>query len=176
MREEAHYARDYFDVLGSALPAEYVWEGRNRQPPRDPVNALLSLSYMMILAEVVSSCYARGVDPFVGFLHQLEYGRPSLALDVLEPLRSVFADQYVMGALQGERYTPEMFTYSEEQGCRLSGDAFRLYIGDFEAFCHEPRSTRLSLQQVTDRLLEELRCSVQSRSLLNWNRVVEEAC
>ena len=176
MRYEAVEARAYFDVLGRALPAEYEWMGRNRQPPRDPVNALLSLSYMMILAEVVSSCYAKGIDSFVGFLHQLEYGRPSLALDVLEPLRAVFADQYVVQALQAETYSLDMFTFSEENGCRLSGDGFRRYVRDFEAFCGEPKAGRLTLQQVIDRLLDELRACVPSRGKLNWVAQVEDAC
>ena len=62
----------------------FDWRGRNRRPPRDPVNALLSLGYSMLAKELTGICHAVGLDPFLGFLHQPRYGRPALALDLME--------------------------------------------------------------------------------------------
>lgn len=133
---EAQASRCYFDELGAALPAPFTWEGRNRQPPKDPVNALLSLTYMMVTGECVSACYVAGLDPFVGFLHQLDYGRPSLALDLIEPLRSVFCDHFVLRILQAEVFTAEHFVFTDDKGCRLKPGEFARYLDAYESFVH----------------------------------------
>ena len=58
----------------------FDFEGRNRRPPRDPVNALLSLAYSLLAKDLTVACYAVGFDPYVGFYHQPRFGRPALAL------------------------------------------------------------------------------------------------
>ncbi len=148
MGVEAAAARAYFEGLARALPPGFVWNGRNRRPPRDPVNALLSLSYMLLVGQAVSACHAAGLDPFIGFLHALDYGRPSLALDLIEPLRAPYADHLVIRLLQGDHFTPDDFTLSEEEGCRLNPESFRVFIDHFDAFAsgrgnEEPLRNRL---------------------------------
>ncbi|HMO50092.1 MAG TPA: CRISPR-associated endonuclease Cas1 [Kiritimatiellia bacterium] len=125
---EAQAAKYHFGGLAAALPPGFRWEGRNRQPPRDPVNALLSLSYMLVVGFAVAAAYAGGLDPFVGFLHQLEYGRPSFALDLLEPLRAAWCDHAVVKALQAEELRPEDFETTAADGCRLTTEGFKRYI------------------------------------------------
>lgn len=75
------------------------FDGRNRRPPRDPVNALLSLGYSMLCKELTGICHAVGLDPFVGVLHQPRYGRPALALDIMEEFRPLIADSLAVSAL-----------------------------------------------------------------------------
>ena len=139
---EANAARVYFDALGEALPPGFVWNGRNRQPPRDPVNALLSLTYMMMTSECVSACYPAGLDPFIGFLHQLDYGRPSLALDLLEPFRPAVCDRFVMRLLHTEVVHPEDFVLTEENGCRLKPERFKVYIENYAEYVHGEREAQ----------------------------------
>lgn len=151
--QEAAAAREYFAYFSTALPPMFEWEGRNRRPPRDPVNALLSLTYMLTLGHVIGECYARGLDPHIGFLHQLDYGRPSLALDLLEPLRSAFCDRFVLSNLQAERFEPDEFTYSSEQGCRLGKEGFRRFIERFEAFRNNGSTRSSSLRTAVRQLV-----------------------
>ncbi|MBI3987450.1 MAG: CRISPR-associated endonuclease Cas1, partial [Lentisphaerae bacterium] len=81
---EGSAAALYFERFDSMLKRredwKFDWRGRNRRPPRDPVNALLSLGYSMLAKELTGVCHAVGLDPFLGFMHQPRYGRPALAL------------------------------------------------------------------------------------------------
>jgi len=79
----AMYFEAYFSAFAPALGAN----GRNRRPPRDPVNAVLSLSYTMLYAQATAACWAAGLDPALGALHTLSHGRAALACDLMEPYR-----------------------------------------------------------------------------------------
>ena len=70
--------------------------GRNRRPPRDPVNALLSYTYGMLVKELTNAVMQAGFDPMIGFYHQVRYGKPSLALDLMEEFRPILADSVVL--------------------------------------------------------------------------------
>jgi CRISPR-associated protein Cas1 len=105
---EGNAARMYFgefagmmkpddDQRASALPFEM--DGRNRRPPRDPVNAMLSLGYSLLAKDLTVACYAVGFDPYVGFYHQPRFGRPALALDLMEPFRPLIVDSAVLTAI-----------------------------------------------------------------------------
>lgn len=84
---------------GSAAEIPFDFEGRNRRPPRDPVNALLSLAYSLLAKDLTVTCFAVGFDPYVGFYHQPRFGRPALALDLMEPFRPIIADSAVLTAI-----------------------------------------------------------------------------
>lgn len=96
---EGDAARAYFSVFDAMIRTNkraFVFGGRNRRPPRDPVNALLSFVYGMLRNECTSALEGVGLDPQVGFLHALRPGRPALALDLMEELRAPFADRFVL--------------------------------------------------------------------------------
>lgn len=88
---------------GSELAFDF--DGRNRRPPRDPVNALLSLAYSMLAKDLTVTCYAVGFDPMMGFYHQPRFGRPALALDLMEPFRALIADSAVLTAVNTRMVT-----------------------------------------------------------------------
>lgn len=102
-------ARIYFGLFAGMLKRDDEWNGepsigfdfqsRNRRPPRDPVNALLSLGYSLLAKDLTVACYAVGFDPMIGFYHQPRHGRPALALDLMEPLRPLVADSAVLSAV-----------------------------------------------------------------------------
>lgn len=100
---EGSAARRYFSeftgMLTGAGQEQFDLEGRNRRPPRDPVNALLSFCYSLLSKELLLAIRAVGLDPLLGFYHQPHFGRPSLALDLMEEFRPVIADSVVIGAL-----------------------------------------------------------------------------
>jgi CRISPR-associated protein Cas1 len=127
-------AKIYFSTFYDIVPPPFEWNGRNRQPPLDPVNALLSLTYMMTLSKIISQSYIHGFDPFIGFLHELDYGRPSFALDILELFRAGYCDRFVMDLFLQERFFPDDFLYSKNDGCRLKNEPFKLYLKYFQDF------------------------------------------
>ena len=92
-----HFAKLFGSASGIATGFDF--EGRNRRPPRDPINALLSFAYSMLSREWTTVCRAVGFDPYLGFFHAPRYGRPSLALDLMEAFRPLCADSVVVRAV-----------------------------------------------------------------------------
>jgi len=96
---EGEAALAYFSVLGHLILQDketFRFEGRNRRPPRDPVNALLSFQYALLFNDCVAAAEGVGLDPQVGYLHAIRPGRAALALDLMEEFRSVVADRLVL--------------------------------------------------------------------------------
>lgn len=93
----------------SPTPLTFDFEGRNRRPPRDPVNALLSLAYSVLAKDLTVICQAVGFDPYLGFFHRPRFGRPALALDLMEPFRPLIADSAVLTAINTRMVTPTHF-------------------------------------------------------------------
>lgn len=116
---EGNAARVYFGQFSGMLKAEegeagmaFDFTGRNRRPPRDPVNALLSLGYSLLAKDLMVVCHAVGFDPMLGFYHQPRFGRPALALDLMEPFRPLIADSAVLTAVNSRMVTPGHFVQS----------------------------------------------------------------
>jgi CRISPR-associated protein Cas1 len=89
----------YFSAFGSLLQEPWQFDGRNRRPPRDPVNALLSLGYTILAHQAVSLITLVGLDPYIGYLHSPGFGKPALALDVIEEFRPLVVDSVVVTLL-----------------------------------------------------------------------------
>ena len=98
---EGNGSREYFNVLPLLLKKEdeFFFEGRNRRPPRDPVNAMLSYGYSLLNKEIVNELMRVGLDPYLGFFHSNVYGRPALALDLMEEFRAIIVDSAVLMAI-----------------------------------------------------------------------------
>lgn len=116
---EGQLAHSWFALLARVLPDCWKFAGRNRQPPRDPVNGLLSLSYTILLSEVRQGVLINGFDPSLGFLHQDCAGRESLALDILEMFRAG-ADAFVLRWIKDTKLSSDNFYYRKTEGCRMS--------------------------------------------------------
>jgi CRISPR-associated protein Cas1 len=101
----------YFRCFGGFLKERFGFdfEKRTRRPPGDPVNALLSLAYTLVLGDLVSACHVVGLDPYVGYLHTPRYGRASLALDLLEEFRPIVADSLVVSFINNGSVAPADF-------------------------------------------------------------------
>lgn len=105
-------ARIYFDGFPSLLKRhgdEFRFEGRNRRPPTDPVNAMLSFAYALLVRDTTVGCLAAGLDPQVGLLHRPRHGRPSLALDLAEEFRPLVGDSTVVTAINNGEVRPRDF-------------------------------------------------------------------
>jgi len=116
---EGNGARIYFADFAGMIKTEeeevaakrfqFDFAGRNRRPPRDAVNALLSLAYSLLAKDLTIACYAVGFDPYMGYYHQTRFGRPALALDLMEPFRPLIADSAVLSAINTRMVTPRDF-------------------------------------------------------------------
>ena len=111
---EGNASADYFRSFSSMLNSEmgFSFEHRTRRPPKDPTNALLSFAYSLLTADVISAIQIVGLDPYVGFFHQQTYGRPCLALDLMEEFRPIIADSVVVTLINNRQITPNDFTQS----------------------------------------------------------------
>lgn len=130
---EGAAAATYFEQFPTMLKGgvwKFDFRGRNRRPPRDPVNSLLSMGYSILAKEFAGVCHAVGLDPFLGFLHQPRYGRPALALDLMEEFRPLTADSVAISLVNRGELGPEDFirsangTFLNEAGRRRFWEAW----------------------------------------------------
>ncbi|MEI6055340.1 MAG: type I-C CRISPR-associated endonuclease Cas1c [Lentisphaerota bacterium] len=124
---EGDSAKLYFSVFNKLIRVQkdgFVFEGRNKRPPMDNVNALLSFVYTILAHDVESALEAVGLDPAVGFLHRDRPGRASLALDIMEELRSFFADRVVLSLINLQRIDAKGFRKTES-GAVIMNDETR---------------------------------------------------
>ncbi|MBI3926992.1 MAG: CRISPR-associated endonuclease Cas1 [Armatimonadetes bacterium] len=115
---EGEAAATYFRAFGNLFLGDLRFETRSRRPPRDPVNSLLSFGYTLLTGETIGAAFSEGLDPDVGFLHELSYGRPSLALDLVEEFRQPVVDRFVLSVINRRVIRPADFT-TEGEGVLL---------------------------------------------------------
>lgn len=113
-----------FDQMILQQKKEFGFYGRNRRPPLDKVNALLSLAYTLLAQECAAALETVGLDPYVGFMHQDRPGRASLALDLMEELRGIYADRFVLTLINKKIVTAKDFI-KKESGAVILTDAGR---------------------------------------------------
>ncbi|HEV7941922.1 MAG TPA: CRISPR-associated endonuclease Cas1 [Solirubrobacteraceae bacterium] len=98
-----------FSLLLKNLPESFAFEERNRRPPKDPINALLSFLYALLVKDVTAAALAAGLDPYVGVYHRPGFGRPALALDLAEEFRPLIGDSTAMMAINNGELHKEDF-------------------------------------------------------------------
>jgi CRISPR-associated protein Cas1 len=133
---EGSAARTYFGAFAGmlksiALTEGFDLDGRNRRPPRDPLNALLSFAYSLLVKDVALAIVTSGLDPLLGFYHQPRFGRPALALDLMEEFRPLIADSVVIGAVNTAVIGARDFIRGPG-ACALTADARRRFILAYE--------------------------------------------
>lgn len=132
---EGMAAREYFSVFDNMITRckeDFKFEGRNRRPPRDRVNALLSFVYSLITNEVASALEGVGLDPYVGFMHVLRPGRASLALDLIEEMRAYLGDRLVLSMINRRQITAKDFVDMPEGSCLLTTDGRKKVIAAWQ--------------------------------------------
>ena len=127
---EGAAASGYFAGLRAVVPASLGFHERNRRPPRDPFNALLSLTYTLAHAEAALTLHAAGLDPCIGYYHHLSHSRESLACDIMETIRPL-ADRLCLKLVAQQVLTAEHFSQSDA-GCLLGKAGRSRYYGAYE--------------------------------------------
>lgn len=117
-----------FDELILSQKADFIFDGRNRRPPRDNVNAMLSFAYTLLANDCAAALEAVGLDAYVGFLHQDRPGRKSLALDLEEELRAPFADRLVLTLINNRIIQDKHFERQESGTVLLNDNGRKLFL------------------------------------------------
>jgi CRISPR-associated protein Cas1 len=130
---EGRATRDYFTGLAHILGNDWPFPTRQRRPPPDPVNAMLSFGYTLLTNEAIAACEIVGLDPYAGALHADRVGRPSLALDLMEECRPMIVDAAIVRLTATGQITPADFVTDETAGnCRLTYEGRRRFIAGYE--------------------------------------------
>lgn len=178
---EGRASRLYFDAFRDLILVDgFFFEGRNRRPPLDPVNALLSFVYTLLTNEVLTAIQVVGLDPYLGALHSIEYGRPSLACDLVEEWRTFLGDRLVLMLINRRIVKPDDFAYrldvpaeraGEEGGdevtlrpVEMKPEVMRAFIRAYETWMSQRIRSPLTGEHQTYRQL----IYDQARRLLEW--------
>lgn len=162
----AHYYANFGALLRPRdMDAAWVFDGRNRRPPRDPINALLSFGYALLTKECTTALLGEGLDPWWGFFHQPRHGRPALALDLMEEFRPLVADSAVLSAVNTGMVRNSHFVRSRA-GCVLNDAGRKAFIRAYESRLDQLATHPFFDYRTTWRSL----IRVQARLLSRWLR------
>lgn len=163
----ARYFGNFSEMIsrGDGDSLRFDFEKRSRRPPADPVNALLSYAYSLLVRAWTIALTAVGFDAYRGFYHQPRYGRPALALDMMEPFRPLIADSSVIQAINNGEVRPSDFI-SVAGSVALTDDGRKRFIGTFERRMSQEVTHPLFGYRVSYRRLLELQARLLSRYLL----------
>lgn len=128
---EGDAASCYFSVLPQLIinqKSDFPFNGRNKRPPKDAVNAMLSLAYTLLTNDVISALESVGLDPYVGAFHTLRPGRASLSLDLVEELRAYLGDRFVLSLINRKQITKSDFLYQGDEGVVLTEKGRKTFL------------------------------------------------
>lgn len=154
---EGSAAARYFDGLKAIVPESLGFKSRNRRPPKDPFNALLSLTYTLVHAELAIALYGAGFDPYVGFYHALDFGRESLAADLIEAMRPP-CDRFCLDLVRKQTITRNDFSASES-GCLLGKAGRKRFYTAYEEYSEV---LRVGLQTEIEQLAERIGHAIEA--------------
>jgi|TARA_B100001964_G_C14235658_1_gene602329 CRISPR-associated protein Cas1 len=163
MGVEGIAASIYFRAYGKLFRRELKFEKRQRRPVRDPVNALLSFGYVLITNEMLSVACAIGFEPYIGYLHGVDYGRPSLALDMVEEFRQPIVDRFTLYLINNQILKEDDFEDKGDEGIFLKDEAKKSYFVQFEKYMNREIESSVTAEKKSFRKLFRL----QSHKLMD---------
>jgi len=125
-------AKMYFKGLAMCIDEEFSFSGRNRQPPKDPFNSLLSLGYSILMNEIYGELECKGLNPYFGFMHRDADNHPTLVSDLLEEWRATIVDSSVMSLINGHEIKKNMFYYEDDGGCYIDKNGLNIFLNKLE--------------------------------------------
>ena len=144
--------------------SDFSFTTRNRRPPEDPVNAMLSLAYALLVRTLTTIISSTGLDPYMGLYHRPRHGRPALALDMMEPFRPILADSCVIQAVNNGEVKPNDFV-SNGPACSLKPAGRKALIATFERRLEQETTHPLFGYRVSMRRLIEVQARLLARHL-----------
>ena len=164
MGVEGLAAKEYFACWDALLKEPWSFPRRNRRPPTDPVNSLLSFAYGLLRMQVTAAVHLAGLDPYIGYLHEVHHGQPAMVLDLMEEFRPLVGDSLVLSVLNNRELQPDDFT--ESLGTyRLSEDGRKRFLQSFERKMNDEFKHPVFGYRCTYRRAIELQARLLSRYL-----------
>lgn len=155
----------YFRAYSHMFQCRLAFNDRNRRPPRDPINAVLSLAYTFLTKEVSSALEAESFETYLGFLHGIRYGRKSLALDLVEEFRQPVADRFVLRLFNKQMLSEYDFDYEGDR-VLLREESFKKFCREYEKWMTQPLSVRntKSFREILHDQISRLKKAVRERA------------
>lgn len=163
---EGECASAYFGTLSSLITSQgvdFAFTKRTKRPPLDPANALLSFLYAILANDVRSALETVGLDPQVGFLHQLRSGRPSLALDIMEEFRAYLGDRVMLNLINLKQLTRRDFEIRESGEVRMTDEARKTVITAYQKRKQEEITHPFLGEKMTVGLLPHVQAQLMAR-------------
>lgn len=157
----------YFGVFDRLILSDdpaFGFQGRNRMPPRDPVNAMLSFAYTLLASDCIHALTCVGLDPYVGFLHRDRPGKPSLALDLMEELRPLEADRLVLRLINLKAISGEMFEENDGGGIYLNFTGKRRFLREW----NNEKTQEVFVPSLAQKIPMGLLPHIQARQLVKY--------
>jgi len=133
MGYEGQAAKAYFQGLAAVVDPDFHFSGRNRRPPKDEFNSLLSLGYSILMNELYAAIERKGMNPYFGFLHRDGEHHPTLASDMMEEWRAVIVDSTVMSLINGHEIHKHDFQFDDtDEGCYLTKEGLRIFLAKLD--------------------------------------------
>lgn len=169
---EGKAGADYWGAFKSLLPTTFGFQGRKYFPPPDPINGLLSFGYSLLLKDVTAAVQVVGLDPYLGFFHTIDYGRPSLALDMMEEHRPTVVDWIVLDLVRGGKMTGADFeqTGDPKQPVRLKEGLMTRLIEAYEERVNEKAAHPEAGGETSRRRIIELQVRRLARLMLGQEK------
>jgi len=139
---EGNATREYYNKMAKLLKnSDFVFKNRSKHPPKDPLNALLSLGYTLLSCEIHTLCNIYGLDPYIGFYHQDYYGRPSLVCDLMEEWRAPIVDKFIWNLINRNELKINDFKQNNDSSYKLNNKAFKNFLEKWNKWLKEDRYT-----------------------------------
>jgi CRISP-associated protein Cas1 len=165
---EGDASSEYYSVFNDLIVAQkerFIFSGRNRRPPLDPVNAMLSFGYSMLTNDLRSACEACGLDAAVGFLHRDRPGRPGLALDLMEEFRPVMVDRLVLSLINRQQVKPAGFEVDPGGGIRMNEATRKEIVAAYQKRKQEEITHPYLNEKMTSGLVPHIQARLLARHL-----------
>lgn len=156
----------YFRAFGKMFLRDFQFATRTRRPPKDPVNALLSFGYTLLTNEILALVTAHGLDPHIGFLHGVVYGRPSLALDIVEEFRHPVVDRFVLNLINYGKLQKQDFN-EKENGILLTEQGRKTFFKYYDALLKRKvrgENPNLVLRDILKRQVRAMASTIKNRA------------
>lgn len=168
--QEGAASNCYFSVMSNLILQQkdyFTFTGRNRRPPKDAVNALLSFAYTLIANDITAALESVGLDPYVGFFHTLRPGRTSLSLDMTEEFRAYLGDRFVISLINKRQITPNDFITQGDESIVLSDNGRKTFISAWQSRKKETITHPYLNEKIEIGLLPHIQATMLARYLRN---------
>lgn len=158
----------YFSVFNNLILQQksfFKFEGRNRRPPKDAVNALLSFAYTLIANDITAALESVGLDPYVGFLHSIRPGRASFSLDLMEEFRAYLGDRFILSLINKRQISQKDFICQGENSIILSDNGRRIFISAWQTRKKEIITHPYLNEKIEIGLLPQIQASMLAKFL-----------